>query len=185
MARGALIGGLVSIVRPETGLEWVIRRYIECGVNGWMVPLVHNARMAKEIVDAVRFRCPFDYDDLFVIVMIESVEAVTNLKQILAVPGIDAFLVAPGDIAKNLGALTTERDWEEGNRSLELTNTVHRAVNAIVDSGKTCGTRVGRSDIQSYINMGVRLLYTHANIMIAAGAEEFFERVKSAQTVMA
>src|SRR5262249_5729440 len=72
MARRTHVGGMVSIVRPETGLDWLLRRYLVCGVNGWMVPLVHNASMARGIVDAVRFACPFDHDDRFLIVMIES-----------------------------------------------------------------------------------------------------------------
>src|SRR5262244_3005264 len=40
MARGAHSGGLVAVVRPETGLDWLLRRYLVCGVDGWMVPLV-------------------------------------------------------------------------------------------------------------------------------------------------
>ena len=183
MARGAYIGGLVSIVRPETGLEWVVRRNIECVVDGWMVPLVHNAAAAQAIVDAVRFGCALDYEDRFVIVMIESVEGVKNLDQILKVQGIDAFLVAPADIAKNIGALTTLRDWEEGKRSPKLLEIVDGAIKTIVDSGKTCGTAVSRADVQSYIDKGVRLLYTHTNQMIAAGSKEFLGCVKGAERV--
>jgi 2-keto-3-deoxy-L-rhamnonate aldolase RhmA len=183
MARGAHIGGLVSIVRPETGLEWVVRRYIECVVDGWMVPLVHNAAAAQAIVDAVRFGCALDHEDRFLVVMIESMEAVKNLDQILDVQGIDAFLVAPGDIAKDIGALTTLRDWEDGKRSEKLLEIVDRAIKTIADRGKTCGTLVSRSDVQSYIDKGVRLLYTHTNHMIAAGSKEFLEIVKSAESV--
>jgi 2-keto-3-deoxy-L-rhamnonate aldolase RhmA len=183
MARGAHIGGLVSIVRPETGLEWVVRRYIECVVDGWMVPLVHNAAAAQAIVDAVRFGCALDHDDRFLIVMIESVEAVNNLDEILDVQGIDVFLVAPADIAKNIGALTTLRDWEEGKRSDELRTILDRAIKTIVDRGKTCGTLVSRTDVQSYIDKGVRLLYTHTNHMIASGSKEFLGCIKGAQSV--
>jgi 4-hydroxy-2-oxoheptanedioate aldolase len=183
MARGAHIGGLVSIVRPETSLEWVVRRYIECVVDGWMVPLVHNAAAAQAIVDAVRFGCALDYEDRFLVVMIESIEAVKNLDQILKVQGIDAFLVAPADIAKNIGALTTLRDWEEGKRSEKLLQIVDGAIKTIVDSGKTCGTLVSRTDVQSYIDKGVRLLYTHTNHMIAAGSQEFLGCVKGAERV--
>lgn len=182
MARGAYIGGMVSLVRPESSVEWVIRRYIECAVDGWMVPLVHNAAMAREIVDAVRFGCPFDCEDRFLILMIESIQAVNNLEQILDVPGIDAFLVAPADIAKNIHAITTKSEWEEGNRSEELQGIIDRAIATIVQHGKTCGTLVSVKDVQSYINKGVRLLYTHTNHMIAAGSKEFLSQVKSAAT---
>jgi 4-hydroxy-2-oxoheptanedioate aldolase len=175
MARRAHIGGLVSIVRPETGLDWLLRRYLECGVSGWMIPLVHNAAMARDIVDAIRFACPFDCDNRFLIVMIESIEAVNDLDQILEVEGIDAFLVAPYDLSRSMGPLHSRPHWLEGTFTPVLRETMDRAIKAIVDADKTCGVCVTPGDAESYIEKGAHLLYTHADQMLAAGSELFFE----------
>jgi len=182
MARRAQIGGTVSIVRPETGLDWLLRRYLECGVSGWMVPLVHNAAMARGIVEAVRFACPFDYDARFLIVMIESIEAVNDLDQILNVEGIDAFLVAPYDLSRSMGPSHSRPHWLEKKLTPELRATMDRAIKTIVDAQKTCGVCVTPADAQSYVEKGARLLYTHADQMLAAGSEQFFENMKRTQS---
>ena len=178
MARRAQIGGLVSIVRPETGLDWLLRRYLECGVSGWMIPLVHNAAMARDIVDAIRFACQFDYDDRFLIVMVESIEAVNDLDRLLKVEGIDAFLVAPYDLSRSMGPLHSRPHWLEGSFTPELSETIERAVKTIVDSGKTCGMCVMPTDADSCVEKGARLLYTHADQMLAAGSRQLFERIR-------
>lgn len=34
MARAASLAGIVSIVRPEDAMPWMVTRYLECGVDG-------------------------------------------------------------------------------------------------------------------------------------------------------
>lgn len=178
MARAANLAGIVSIVRPEDALPPLVTRYIECGADGLMVPLVSDARTARSLVDRLRFSAPFDWPDRFLIVMIETLEAVGNLPEILAVDGIDAFLVAPGDLALTMGCVPFTYEWQDGQRAKEVDAIVDRAIGTIVDAGKVCGTLVNRDDVQSYIEKGVRLVYDHANHMLARGAKDFLDLVR-------
>ncbi len=179
MARAASIAGIVSILRPEDAQPWMVTRYLECGVDGLMIPLVPNAAIAQQMVDRLRFSAPFDYQDRFMILMIETLEAVNNLPQILRVEGVDAYLVAPGDLAMSMGLSPITYEWQKGERPKELQAAVDRAIGTIVDAGKVCGTLVNRSDVQHFIRKGVRLVYDHANHMLARGSKEFLEQVRA------
>src|SRR5690606_14466459 len=103
MARAVRLGGAVSIVRPESDARWMIARYLNRGIDGVMVPLVHTAEQCEEIVRTVRYACPDDHEARIVVVMIESMEGVRNLPSILQVEGIDVFFVGPGDLSQSMG----------------------------------------------------------------------------------
>ncbi len=55
---------------------------------------------------------------------------------------------------------------------------VEHAIQTIVGAGKACGTLGNRRDVCAYIQLGVHLLYDHADHMLASGSEEFFARIK-------
>lgn len=177
MARAANLANMVSIVRPEDAVPWLVTRYIECGADGVMVPLIPNAAVAQAMVDRLRFSAPFDYDDRFVILMIETIEAVENLPEIMKVEGVDAYLVAPGDLALTIGSTPITYEWQMGERPKEVDVVVDRAIKTIVDAGKVCGTLVNRGDVASYVGKGVRLIYDHANHMMARGSRDFLSHV--------
>ena len=117
---------IISIVRPEDSLPWMVTRYLECGVDGLMLPLIPNAAVAQQMVDRMRFSAPFDHADRFIILMIETLEAVNNLPEILRVEGVDAFLVAPGDLAMSMGVSPITYEWQKGRRPAELVAAVDR-----------------------------------------------------------
>ncbi|PKW16769.1 HpcH/HpaI aldolase family protein [Saccharopolyspora spinosa] len=118
--RGADCAVIVRVAagRPDQ-IEWVLDQ----GAHGVMVPLVNNADDARRAVAACRYpprgsrsvggvrnlleRGPGYLsgadDDVVCIVQIEHVAALSNLDEILAVPGID--LVTPGhvDLARSMG----------------------------------------------------------------------------------
>jgi 2-keto-3-deoxy-L-rhamnonate aldolase RhmA len=181
MARAANLAGIVSIVRPEDALPHLVTRYLECGVDGFMIPLVPNAAVARSMVDRLRFSAPFDHEDRFMILMIESIEAVNNLPEIMRVEGVDAYLVAPGDLALSIGSTPFTYEWQSGKRPKEVEEVVDRAIRTIVDAGKVCGTLVNRSDVQSFVHKGVRLVYDHANHMMAKGSKDFLDAVDGAR----
>lgn len=179
MARAARLHGAESILRPDTGLPWLITRYLHRGVDGVMVPLVHTAADAQRVVDTVRYAHPDDYEDKIIVLMIESVDGIKNLKQMLKIEGIDVFFIGPGDLSQSMGYPL--RVWEGQARPAAVTTAVDRAIAAIVDAGKTAGTLVNRADTAEYIEKGVLYLYDHASHFLTSGAKEFLERVASAR----
>ena len=181
MARAARVSGMASIVRPETNVPWLITRYLHRGVDGVMVPLVHTAEAARSVVQTVRYACPNDYDDRFIVVMIESAEGIDNLSDILKVEGIDVFFLGPGDLSQSMGYQS--KVWEGQERPAEVVLAMEGAFKTILGAGKVAGTLVNRLDVQSFVRQGVLFLYDHANHFLARGAKDFLDLVKAPHEV--
>jgi len=112
----------IPIVRPQWNVLVVIKRVLDLGAYGVLIPWVNSKEDAE---NAVRFcRYPpegirgfgprragmFDPDyyktaneELLVAVQIETEEALKNLDEILSVPGIDACYIGPWDLSVSLG----------------------------------------------------------------------------------
>ncbi len=168
MSRAAALAGTAAIIRPEGSLPHLITGYLACGVDGFMLPLIMSPAHAQQMVDTFRFSAPLDHQDHTMILMIERIEAVDSLSEIMRIPGVDAYLVAPDDLALSMGEPVT------GKRTAKTVAAFDRAVKTIVDAGKVCGARIDFEDARSYIDKGVRLLYTHADHMLIRGAKEYF-----------
>lgn len=104
-----------------------IKRILDLGVLGIMIPSISNAAEAKAAVAACRYppegirgMAPAviratgygagtaDYvktvnEKLFIICQIETAEALENLNEILAVEGVDMLFVGPSDLSGSLG----------------------------------------------------------------------------------
>lgn len=112
------------VVRVPWNDEANLKKVLDCGATGVIVPLVNNAEDAKLAVSrckyppqgfrsvgitrAQRFDLDFDdymkraNDEIAVIVQIEHVEAVKNIDAILDVPGIDGVFVGPFDMSGSM-----------------------------------------------------------------------------------
>jgi 2-keto-3-deoxy-L-rhamnonate aldolase RhmA len=115
----------VPIARVPWNDTVFIKRVLEIGLAGIVVPMVKSADEAARAVAATRYppegvrsvgdgranRWDLRYaeylreanDDVLVVLQCEHIEAVKNLPGILAVPGIDVILIGPDDLAASLG----------------------------------------------------------------------------------
>jgi 2-keto-3-deoxy-L-rhamnonate aldolase RhmA len=168
MSRAAALAGTASIIRPEGSLPHLITGYLGCGVDGFMLPLIMSPSHAQQMVDFFQFSAPCDHADRPLILMIERIEAVDSLPEILRIPGVDAYLVAPSDLALSLG------EPLRGDKAPPKTAVaIDRAIKTIVDAGKVCGARIDFDDLPVFAEKGVTLFYTHADHMLAAGARQY------------
>jgi len=125
--RAAKLYDVDSIVRVERGSYSDYIRPFEADATGIIVPHVTSAEEARQIVNWTRFKpvgrramdggnaegkfCAVDVKDYignnlrerFIIMQIESPEALENLEEILAVPGFDMVCFGPGDFAHLIG----------------------------------------------------------------------------------
>ena len=62
-----------------------------------------TAAQARAIVEAVRYALPADHEKRLVVSMVETLEAIGNIDELLAVEGIDVFFIGPGDLSQNMG----------------------------------------------------------------------------------
>ena len=114
------------MVRPATTEKTELYRYLEDGAAGLMIPLVNTAEKARMLVDAVKFPplgergldgagLDSDYylsdtaefvkhanQETFLVVQIETPEAVKNIDTIATIPGVDGVFVGPSDLGLRL-----------------------------------------------------------------------------------
>lgn len=117
--------GSIPLVRVSSNDEVLIKRVMDAGAYGVIVPMVNSAQEAQRAVEAVRYPPKgrrgvglaraqgygvsfHEYKnwvsrESVVIVQIEHVEAVENLEEILNVEGVDGFIVGPYDLSGSLG----------------------------------------------------------------------------------
>jgi len=167
MAKAARYAGGFGIVRPQNQERSMITRCLNAGADGVMVPLIHTAEIARQVVHTFRYACPDDHASRLMIGMVESVEAVRNLDEILAVEGIDVFFVGPGDLSQSMGYSPAVAPGQRRPQpALDLVDQTLRRIRA---AGKIAGTLVVRQDVEHLVSMGAQLLYYHADPFVAEG----------------
>jgi 4-hydroxy-2-oxoheptanedioate aldolase len=113
----------VPLVRVPSSDRVDIAAALDAGAYGVVVPMVNSREQAEEVVLAGRYppvgargvggarRTLYggsDYvananDEIALIVMIEHVDAVRRCREILSVPGIDAWFLGPSDLSASMG----------------------------------------------------------------------------------
>lgn len=167
MAKAARYAGGFGIVRPQNQERSTITRCLNAGADGVMVPLIHTAEIARQVVHTFRYAMPDDHPNRLLVGMVESVEAVANLDAILAVEGIDVFFVGPGDLSQSMGySPNVAAGQRRPQPALDLVDETLRRIRA---AGKVAGTLVVRHDTPHLVAVGAQLLYYHADAFVAEG----------------
>jgi len=173
MAKAARFAGGWGIVRPQNQERSIITRCLNAGADGLMVPLIHTAAIARDVVYHFRYAVPDDYQNRLLIGMIESVEALRNLDEILEVEGIDVFFVGPGDLSQSMGYSPNVKPGEK--RPAEVVDAVDATLARIRAAGKTAGTLVVKHDAAHLVAAGAQLLYYHADPFVVEGVQQMRE----------
>lgn len=120
----AEVGG-VALCRVPAGRHDHIKRALDTGAHGVVVPMVNTRAEAEEAVAACLYpprgtrsvggsahalnfgATPADYyaranDELLVVLQCEHITAVRNFEEVFSVPGIDAVFVGPNDLAASM-----------------------------------------------------------------------------------
>jgi 4-hydroxy-2-oxoheptanedioate aldolase len=167
MAAAARGAGGGAIVRPDSHNRSTMIRYLNCGADGLMVPMVETAAQARSIVEIVRYACPADHEKRLVICMIETLEAIANLDEILAVDGVDLLFIGPGDLSQSMGYLPSVPLGQE--RPQPVQDAVAGAVAKIRAAGKIAGTLVFEHEMERWVKAGVQFFYTHSDPFLRTG----------------
>lgn len=118
-------GGVTPLVRVGHNQPNLIKRVMDAGATGVIVPMVNSAAQAEQAVASVKYpprgfrgvglaraqQYGFGFEEYqawneresVVIVQVEHIDAVTNLEAILDVDGVDGFIVGPYDLSGSLG----------------------------------------------------------------------------------
>jgi 4-hydroxy-2-oxoheptanedioate aldolase len=149
--------GCVPLARVPKGNHDDIKRVLDAGAWGIVVPMVDTLEQARIAVNAAKyppqgnrslggglhalnFDCPAgEYfakanDEILVVLQTESPTGIRNAPEIYPYPGVDAIFVGPVDLRANMctadGKQATDQDSEA-------------ALQRVVDVGKQVGTPTG------------------------------------------
>lgn len=125
LIRTVELNGCIPLVRVSENNPNIIKRVMDAGAHGVIIPMVNSKKDAESAVKSVRYPSKgfrgvglaraqdygFNFEgykkwlekDSIIIVQIEHIDAVKNLKEILSTDGVDGFIVGPYDISGSLG----------------------------------------------------------------------------------
>lgn len=149
--------GCVPLARVPRGDHDYIKRVLDAGAHGIVVPMVNTVEEAKVAIAAAKYppegnrsiggglhalnygATAGDYykyanDEILVVLQTESPEGVDNAEEIYSLPGVDAIFVGPNDLTWQMKAPNgTDPTPEEFEAMLQR----------ILAAGKKTGTPVG------------------------------------------
>ncbi|MCO8265403.1 aldolase/citrate lyase family protein [Haloferax sp. AB510] len=186
---GATGDDTASIVRVPGNDNVHIKRVLDIGVDGIIVPMIETADEARSLVEAVRYPPEgirgiasgraSEYGSDFVeyvenaeeqivtIAQIESKRGVENAKEIASVDGIDALFLGPADLSGSLGIFA---QWE----SEVLNEHIERVVEVSEEVDKPIGTLIiNQEDIEKRVSQGFDYLAVGKDTaLLASGTKE-------------
>lgn len=165
-----------ALVRVSKNEEVIIKRVLDMGADGIIVPMVKNASEAKEAIDYAKyppvgkrgvglFRAQkygqgfneykqWVKDELVVIAQIEHIEAVNNIEEIITIDGIDGVIIGPYDLSGSMGY---PGDFYRD----DVSQAIQRVVDVCKVHNKPSGFHIIESDpakLQQRINEGCTFL---------------------------
>ena len=142
-------------------------KYPPQGVRGYF-PLLASARWGMSQADYVKFA----NDNVMVIVQIEEKQAVDNIEEIAAVPGIDVLFIGASDLSFSLGK----------NGAVDAV--VEEAISKVLAAGKKHNIPVGfpaatAEGINRRIAQGFRFFLSGNDLnLMTAGARDVLSKVQ-------
>ena len=124
----ARAGGVPSIVRiPNNDVAW-IKRVLDSGAEGIILPRSYSAKEVADFVSACRYpplgtrgfgpRRPMQYGrleqqeylaqanrDIFVTAQVETVELLAEIDDVVKIEGLDSLVMGPQDLSGSMGRL--------------------------------------------------------------------------------
>ncbi|KAK3362723.1 Phosphoenolpyruvate/pyruvate domain-containing protein [Lasiosphaeria hispida] len=169
--------GVSPIVRIPDLQPWMVKRALDSGAHGILVPLIRTVKEVEDLVAASKFppcgRRGFgspialqnfdpaptfsEYlqqanDSLLTMVQIETREALDAIEQIVAL--VDVVFIGPFDLGNNIG-----HPIIDGKRDPELDEAISRVLEAALAAGKKCGIFCTDGEqAKQYADMGFHMI---------------------------
>jgi len=191
------LAGVTPLVRLTSNNPDQIKRVMDSGSHGVIVPMVNSAEEAEQAVQAVKypvrgkrgiglaraqgygmkFKEYLEWQEKHsvVIVQVEHIDAVNNLESILSVDGVDGYIIGPYDLSGSMG-IPGQFDHPELLQAMERIQTVATKLNV------TGGIHVVEPDalqLQQKINEGQKFIAYSVDIrMLDRACRDGLSKVK-------
>jgi 4-hydroxy-2-oxoheptanedioate aldolase len=147
MACAARAAGVAAVLRPWSKDPGLIRRYVDCRIDGLIVPDVATAADIAMVIAVMRDAGPTDPESMIMIPLIESEAGIANLSAILGVDGVQAMMMGPSDLAVSMGL-------GRATQHPRLKDATMGAVATARDLGKSAGGPVNRFSEEDFVEAG-------------------------------
>ena len=173
------------VIRAVTGDPATIKQLLDVGAQTLLVPMVDTPAQATAVVAATRYPpqgirgvgaavarasrwgARRDYletanEDTCLLIQVESVTALSNLKELCAVDGVDGVFIGPADLAASMG--------HRGRANHpEVQGAIESAIKTIGASGKAAGTLTGDPALaHRYLELGASFVAVGIDITLLA-----------------
>jgi 2-keto-3-deoxy-L-rhamnonate aldolase RhmA len=190
----------MPFTRVPVNEPWMAKRVLDIGSLGVIFPFTSTRALAEQAVKACKYPpqgirgagpalaasrwgmsgpayTKFANDNVMVIVIIEQKQAVDNIEEIAAVPGIDVLFIGVNDLSYSLG---------KGGQTTDPI--VEEAVSKVLAAGKKYNIPVGYPagnplEINKRIAQGFRFFQASSDLaFMAAGARDVLSKVQRDET---
>jgi len=170
----------VPLVRTPWNDFVVIKRILDAGAQGILIPYVNNRAETEQAVKACKY--PLDgirgvagspraagygqnigsylqraNDEIFIMIAIETHEAVSNLDEILQVNGLDGVFIGPMDLASSMGYFCNPSQPE-------VQAAIQKVETKVLAAGKVLATTTGTwEQAQKLFERGYQMLMLMAD----------------------
>ncbi|MCJ7622764.1 MAG: aldolase/citrate lyase family protein [Anaerolineaceae bacterium] len=192
LIRAAYIANIIPIIRVDKDDPFIIRKALEIGAGGIIVPDIQSPEEAESVVRASKFpprgtrgysgQCwsagwgskagpewiEWSDSEPMIGVMIENNRVIEMLDEILAIDGLDFVLFGPADYAMSLGWRKTAKGSDEVQEAIKKT------IEAATNVGKhvMLGVGVEEHEFRKYKEMGISMFEFGSDIKILSNAWE-------------
>lgn len=171
------------VVRVPWNVPWLVKPVLDAGAMGIIFPMIRSAAEAEQAVRAIRyppagergfgpFYAPARFGltmqtyadpadrEILSILLIEHKDAIDDIAAIARVPGVDACLIAPFDLAMSYG-------YRDGPEHAEVQDAIARAEEVLLPSPiHVGGLAVTAERANEFIARGYRLILTGFDTML-------------------
>ncbi|HID75400.1 MAG TPA: 2-dehydro-3-deoxyglucarate aldolase [Planctomycetaceae bacterium] len=190
--------GCVPLGRVPEGDHYSIKRVLDAGAWGIVVPMVNTVEEARRAIAAARYppegnrsaggaihalnfhASPGDYferanDEILVVLQTESPQGVDSAEAIYSLPGCDAIFVGPVDLRFNMRS--PDGTWPKPEAHEEM-------IQRVIQTGKKVGTPTGMhvmdpKDALRRAEQGMQFIAVGSDLrMLTAKAQEFVEAIR-------
>ena len=171
LIRAAKVVGLTTLVRSWSTDPAVLVQFMDRHVDGRGVPHINCAQDAVDVVELVRYACGNDKaSSKIIIVQIETRQAIEALDEIIAVPGVDAYLIGPNDLAYSMMG-------QRSARTPDVLAAITGIAKRLKAAGKPFGLPVKIEELPDFLASGASLLYYPIEWLLTSALEDLTNRL--------